>query len=125
MGLAPSTTRVPTTEPTIFSFSELDALTPLVMPVPAANCAVSITVKNTPPSLTNFCSLATQAHPSPGRRSSVESFLPTRFGVSAVFCHGSEFPQLVGTPLTILFNEPLNPTGGNKITSYFSSRSAG
>src|SRR5882762_731473 len=63
MGLAPSTTRVPTTEPTIFSFSELEVLTPLVMPTPEANCAVSITVKNTPPSFTNFCSFATPSQP--------------------------------------------------------------
>ena len=32
-------------------------LTPVVMPIPAANCEVSITVIKTPPSFINFCNL--------------------------------------------------------------------
>src|SRR5712691_7017870 len=43
-----------------------------------------------------------------------------RFGVSAVFFHGSGGPG--GKPLTISCDELLPPVGGNRMTSNFSRR---
>src|ERR1700722_19133817 len=122
MGLAASTSRVPTTEPTIFIFCALPTLTPTASPIESANCEVSVAVTRTPPFSTNDWRCSTPSQPSPGRMSSVESFSPTRFGVSAVVFQGSGFPQALGSPLMIdVVLE--KPTGGNKITSYFEFKS--
>ncbi len=123
MGLAASTSRVPTIEPTIFIFSELLNVTPLAIPVAMANCEVSSAVSRTPPLRTKVCSLATPSQPRPGRISGVESFLPTRLGVSGVFSQGSGLPQVVGVPWTMALELALPVTGGKRITSYFALRS--
>src|ERR1700746_2560656 len=123
MGLAASTRRVPTMEPTIFIFSELLKETPLAMPVATANCEVSSAVRRAPPLRTKLCTLARPSHPRPGRMSGVESFLPTRLGVSGVFIHGSGLPHEVGVPCTMVLELALPVTGGNRITSYLAFRS--
>src|SRR5580704_14406093 len=123
MGLTESTRRVPTMAPTIFIFSELLALTPLVSPMEIANCEVSVAVRSTPPFWTKDCSLATPSQPRPGRMSGVESFLPTRLGVSGVFSQGKGLPQKVGRPCTTVFALYPQPMGGKRITSYLALRS--
>src|SRR6266702_973981 len=123
MGLAASTRRVPTMEPTIFIFSELLKVTPLANPVEIANCEVSSAVRRTPPLRTKLCSLARPSQPSPGRMSGVESFLPTRLGVSGVFIHGRGLLHAVGVPWTIALEAALPVTGGKRITSYLALRS--
>src|SRR5437899_11007533 len=123
MGLAASTSRVPTMEPTIFIFSEVLKLTPLAIPVAIANCEVSRAVRRTPPLRTKLCSLARPSQPRPGRMSGVESFLPTRLGVSGVFIHGRGFPHDVGVACTMVLELALPVTGGNRITSYLAFRS--
>src|ERR1700736_334081 len=124
MGLAPSTRRVPSTDPTMFIFWEGLTLTPAPRPIDNAKFDVSVAVNSTPPFATNACSRATPSQPRPGRMSSVESLFPTRFGVSDVFFQGNGFPQAIGNPLIIAVEGALNPTGGNKITSYFAFRSS-
>src|SRR2546427_8961317 len=99
MGLPLSTSLVPTTEPTIFMRSEACALMPVTRPISVAKREVSVAVSSTPLFCTNACSLARPSQARPGRMSSVESFFPTRFGVSGVFFHGSGFPQPMGMPL--------------------------
>src|SRR5580658_4138076 len=123
MGLALSTRRVPTTEPTIFIFWALPTLTPSARPMDSANREVSVAVRRTPPLATKFWRLATPSQPRPGRMSSVESFLPTRFGVSGVVFHGSGLPQALGRPLTIAVGLEKKPTGGKRMTSYLALRS--
>src|SRR5579864_9409904 len=123
MGLAASTRRVPTIEPTIFIFSEVVEVTPLAIPVAIANCDVSSAVRRTPPLRTKLCSLARPSQPRPGRMSGVESFLPTRLGVSGEFIHGRGLPQVVGVPWTMALGLALPVTGGNRITSYLAFRS--
>src|SRR5580700_7141754 len=123
MGLAASTRRVPTMEPTIFIFSELVEETPLASPLVMANCEVSSAVRRTPPFRTNDCSLARPSQPRPGRMSGVESFLPTRLGVSGVFIHGRGLPQVVGVPCTMALGLVLPVTGGKRITSYLAFKS--
>src|ERR1700675_1973313 len=123
MGLAASIRRVPTMEPTIFIFSELLVVTPLTNPMATANREVSGAVSRTPALCTKVCSLATPSHPRPGRISGVESFLPTRLGVSGVFNHGRGLPQVVGVPCTIVFGLEFSLTGGKRITSYLAFRS--
>src|ERR1700740_1365956 len=118
MGLAASTRRVPTMEPTIFIFSELLKETPFAIPVAMAKCEVSNAVRRTPPLRTKLCKLARPSQPRPGRMSGVESFLPTRLGVSGVFIHGRGLPHEVGVPCTIRLELVLPVTGGNRITSY-------
>ena len=63
--------------------------------------------------------------PSRGQNiSGVESFLPTRFGVSGVSCQGNAaLPKPSAIPEMIAAGEELQPTGGNKITSYCACRS--
>src|ERR1700716_559454 len=124
MGLAESTSRVARTEPTIFIFCAGLSVTLSARPVERANRDVSVAVRSTPPFVTKACKLATPCQPRPGRMSSVESFLPTRFGVSGVFFHGRGLPQLIGMPLMMEVVEELKPTGGEKITAYFSLMSA-
>src|ERR1700756_2886106 len=123
MGLAESTNRVPSTDPTIFIFCEGVTLTPVPSPIDSAKFDVSVAVSSTPPFATNACKRATPSQPRPGRMSSVESFFPTRFGVSGVFFHGNGFPQAIGNPLIIDNDDALNPTGGNRMTSYLAFRS--
>src|SRR5882757_3857259 len=118
MGLAASTTRAPRTEPTIFIFCAVPTLTLSAKPMESTKREVSVAVSNTPPWATNDWRCATPSQPSPGRISSVESFLPTRFGVSGVFFQGSGLPQPVAVPLIIAVEDELNPTGGKRITSY-------
>src|SRR5580693_98540 len=84
---------------------------------------VSVAVRRTPPLATKFSRLATPSQPRPGRISSVESVLPTRFGVSGVFFHGSGLPQALGKPLMMAVGPEKNPTGGNRMTSYLAFRS--
>src|SRR5271167_4781832 len=123
MGLAASTRRVPTTEPTIFIFCALLTLTPSARPMDRAKREVSVAVRRTPPFATKFWRLATPSQPRPGRMSSVESFFPTRFGVSGVVFHGSGLPQALGRPLMMAVGLEKKPTGGNRITSYLALRS--
>src|ERR1700719_1799388 len=117
MGLAASAKRVQTIEPTIFIFSEVVEVTPVASPAAMANCDVSIAVSRTRPLRTKLCNLARPSQPSPGRMSGVESFLPTRLGVSGVFIHGRGLPQAVGVPCTMALGLALPVTGGNRITS--------
>src|SRR5712664_2431213 len=124
MGLAESTRRVLKTEPTIFIFVGVPRLTLSVKPMERAKREVSVAVSSTPPLATKDCRRATPSQPRPGRMSSVESFLPTRLGVSGVFFQGSGLPQLLGKPLMMAVEEELNPTGGKRITSYFELRSS-
>src|SRR5579859_1389083 len=123
MGLAASTRRVPTIEPTILIFSEVVEVTPLANPVARANCDVSVAVSRTPPFRTKLSSLARPSQPRPGRMSGVESFLPTRLGVSGVFIHGRGLPHVVGVPCTMESEAALPVTGGKRITSYLAFRS--
>src|SRR5579859_4877171 len=123
MGLAASTSRVPTMEPTIFIFSELAKKTPFAIPVAIANCEVSRAVRRTPPLRTKDCSLARPSQPRPGRMSGVESFLPARLGVSGVFIQGRGLPHVVGVPCTMESETALPVTGGKRITSYLAFRS--
>src|SRR5229473_2351187 len=124
MGLAASTSRVPTTDPTIFIFCDVPRLTLSAKPMERAKREVSVAVSRTPPLATKDCRCATPSQPRPGRMSSVESFLPTRLGVSGVFFQGSGLPQPVAVPLMIVVDEELNPTGGKRITSYLALRSS-
>src|SRR5260370_1656137 len=124
MGLAASTRRAPSTEPTMFIFCGVATLTPLARPIDSAKLDVSAEVSNTPPLATKDCRWATPCQPRPGRMSSVESFLPTRLGVSGVFFQGSGLPQSAGIPLMLAVEEYLEPTGGKRITSYLSLGSA-
>src|SRR5580700_11676582 len=123
MGLAASTSRVPTTEPTIFIFCALPTLTPSARPIERAKREVSVAVTRTPPFATKLWRLATPSQPRPGRMSSVESVLPTRLGVSGVFFHGSGLPQALGRPLMTAVGLEKKPTGGNRMTSYLALRS--
>src|ERR1700686_1775508 len=123
MGLVASTRRVPSTEPTIFIFCEVPTLTLSARPMESAKREVSVAVSSTPPLATKDCRCATPCQPSPGRMSSVESFLPTRLGVSGVFFQGNGLPHVVAVPLIMAVEEELNPTGGNRITSYLALRS--
>src|SRR5260370_40320302 len=91
-------------------------------PMESAKREVSVAVTSTPPLATKDCRCATPSQPRPGRMSSVESFLPTRLGVSVVFFQGSGLPQPVAGPLMIVVDEELNPTGGTQITSDFALR---
>ena len=77
------------------------------------------TVISRPPLRTKSCRCATPVQPRPGRMSSVSSILP-RFGVSAVFFHGSGLPY-IGMPLTIACGCRGRP-GGKTMTSYFASQ---
>src|SRR5258708_34503611 len=115
MGLAASTSRVPTTEPTIFIFWALPTLTPSARPMESAKREVSVAVRRTPPFATKFWRFATPSQPRPGRMSSVESFLPTRFGVSGGFFHGAGLPQALGRPLLMVAGPEQKPTGGNRV----------
>src|SRR5216683_1604533 len=124
MGLAASTRRMPTTEPTILIFCDVPRLTLSAKPTDRAKREVSVAVSSTPPLATKDCRWVTPSQPRPGRISSVESFLPTRLGVSGVFFHGSGFPQDVGMPLIIAVGDDAYPTGGNRMTSYFALRSS-
>src|SRR6202790_1777905 len=124
MGLAASTTRVPSTEPTIFIFCAVPTLTLSARPMESAKREGSVAVSSTPPLATKDCRCATPCHPARGRMSSVESFLPTRLGVSGVFFHGSGLPHAVAVPLMMAVEEELNPTGGKRITSYLELRSS-
>src|SRR5271165_105094 len=110
-------------EPTIFIFSECVNVTPLARPMERTNWEVSVAVRSTPPLATKACSLATPSQPRPGRMSGVESFLPTRLGVSGVFIHGRGLPQEVGRPWTMVVGLEFQPTGGKTITSYLALRS--
>src|SRR6266436_7175712 len=123
MGLAESTRRVLSTEPTIFIFVGVPRLTLSAKPMERAKREVSVAVSSTPPLATNDCRCATPSQPRPGRISSVESFLP-RLGVCGVFFQGKGLPQAVDVPLMIAVEEALNPTGGKRITSYFALRSS-
>src|SRR5580704_19388115 len=123
MGLPPSTSRVPTTEPTIFIFCAVPTLTPSARPMDSANREVSAAVRRTPPLATKDWRFLTPSQPRPGRMSSDESFLPTRFGVSGVFFHGSGLPQALGKPLMMAVGLEKKPTGGNRMTSYLALRS--
>src|SRR5208282_5803481 len=111
MGLAASTRFVRRTEPTLLSFCGGAALTLSSRPMEEAKRAVSITVRSTPPFSTKACKCATPLQPSPGRMSSVESFFPTRLGVSGVFFQGSGLPHAVGSPLMTAVMLPPKPTG--------------
>src|SRR5579862_4069 len=123
MGLAESTRRVLSTEPTIFIFCALPKLTLSARPMERAKRDVSVAVSSTPPLATNDCKRATPCHPRPGRMSSVESFLP-RLGVSGVFFQGNGLPQAVEVPLMMAVEEALKPTGGKRMTSYLALRSS-
>src|SRR5579883_388084 len=63
------------------------------------------------------------ALPSEPRAYVVRRIVLARFGVSGVFFHGSGFPHAVGIPFTTALALEKNPTGGNKITSYFAFKS--
>src|ERR1700674_2102189 len=95
------------------------ALTPSTGTMPIPKRDVDVAGTSTPPFCTKLCRCATPSQPSPGRMSSVESFLPTRFGVSGVFFHGSGLPQAAGRPFTIAVGDEEYPTGGKRMTSYF------
>src|SRR6266436_3167172 len=124
MGLAASTRRMPTTEPTILIFCDVPRLTLSAKPTDRAKREVSVAVSSTPPLATKDCRWVTPSQPRPGRMSSVESFLPTRLGVSGVFFQGSGLPQAVAVPLMMAVDEELKPTGGKRITSYLALRSS-
>src|SRR5260370_36285864 len=115
MGSAESTSRAPTTEPTIFIFCEVPTLTLSAKPTERAKREVSVAVSSTPPLATKDCKCATPSQPRPGRMSSVESFLPTRLGVSGGVFQGSGLPQVLGMPVMMAVQGELNPTGGKKI----------
>src|SRR5580704_17929532 len=123
MGLRLSTSRAPTTEPTIFNFCALPTLTPSARPMDSAKREVSVAVRKTPPLATKDSRFPTPSQPRPGRMSSVESLLPTRFGLSGVFFHGSGFPQVLGRPLMTAVGLEKKPTGGNRMTSYLDRKS--
>src|SRR5258708_40108217 len=110
MGLAESTSRAPTTEPTIFIFCEVPTLTLSAKPTERAKREVSVAASRTPPLATKDCKCATPSQPRPGRMSSVESFLPTRLGVSGGFFQASGLPQLLGRTLMMAAGEELNPS---------------
>src|SRR6266404_5115559 len=124
MGLAPSTKRVLTTDPTIFIFCDVPTLALSAKPMERAKREVSVAVRSTPPLATKDWRWATPSQPRPGRMSSVESFLPTRLGVSGVFFQGSGLPHPVAVPLMMAVGEELNPTGGKRTTSYLAFRSS-
>src|SRR5437868_15475163 len=124
MGLVESTRRVPSTEPTIFIFCAVPTVTLSARPMERAKREVSVAVGSTPPEATKACRWATPCQLRPGRMLSVESFLPTKLGVSGVFFQGSGLPQPLGRPLMMDVVEELKPTGGNKIMSYLALRSS-
>src|SRR5580704_7910278 len=106
----------------MLSFCDCVSVTPFSNPLPIAKLEVSVAVSKTPPLATNSCSFATPSQPRPGRMSGVESFLPTRFGVSGVFSHGRGLPQEVDRPAMTVAGL-LQPTGGKRMTSYLVLRS--
>src|SRR3954467_6553255 len=107
MGLAASTRRAASTDPTIFIFCDVPRLPLSPKPMESAKRDVSVAVSSTPPLATNDCRCATPSQPRPGRMSSVESFLPTRLGVSGVFFQGSGLPQFLGMPLMMALVDEL------------------